>query len=109
MNRFLVMTLMIGFASHSLHAQVVAKKPVAFESASPFLVGTWTEADMKTFEARRAKQLATNKAATTKIMQDCDMATKQGDVENRGILSEVRMGMGDTCKIQTPIANIDSF
>lgn len=109
MNRLLAMTLMLGIASPSLHAQVVSKKPAFGIETSPFGISTWTEADMKAFEARRAKQIQSNKLATTKIIQDCDAATKKGDIENRGILSEVRMGMGDTCKIQSPINNLDSF
>ena len=102
MNRFFAMILIFGLTSQNLHAQKIKKN-------SPFETPAWTLMDIKNFEAKRAEQLKANKTATSKIIQDCDDATKKNDVEKRGILSEVRVGMGDSCRAKAPQINFDGF
>ncbi|MBA2404517.1 MAG: hypothetical protein H0V66_07090 [Bdellovibrionales bacterium] len=107
MNRFMLLSLLLSLGALSAQAQHLPKKPIP--NYSPFGLQPVSDADLKAFNVKREKQALANKAATTKIIQDCDNYTKKGDVEKRGILSEVRLGMGDTCKVESPAAGLESF
>lgn len=74
----------------------------------PF-AGGFTQESIEQIQARRTKQIETNKKAVSNIMHDCKLHLAKKDVEGRGIPNEVIQGMGDTCRVDTPKTSLDYF
>lgn len=114
-----------GYAQTGKKPATVAKKPAPAKpaampapKASPFgytnpftlpYAGGFTQESIEQIQARRAKQLETNKKAVAQIMNDCKVHMAKKDVNSRGIHNEVIQGMGGQCKVDSPKTSLDSF
>lgn len=111
MKRFLISSLLFASILNQGYAQVSLAPKTPFNTATTYnpFAGGFTPADLKKFEANRAKEIEAKKKAISNIMHDCQIHMAKKDVEGRGIPGEVIRGMGDTCKVQTPKTSLDYF